>query len=318
MRQLLKRVYKPLSRFSVLERAREAWRKNVELHYWPWYRRKPTACGIELRADRYKHELIVSLTSFPARIHLVHLAIHSLLRQSLKPNRLVLWLAEEQFPGKENELPQDLSSLKSFGLEIRWCEDLKSFKKLIPSLREWPDAIIVTADDDMFYPRHWLRSLYQSWLEHESCIHCGGMRRIVWNADGTAKPFGEWIWNPLQSFPSFENTQVGLNGVLYPPHALHLDITDSQTWSRLSPSSDDLWFWTMAVRTGTKIQLVQNNRQQPVLIPDSLATPCLWSQNHSGGGNDRCFDNLLRAYPDLFQRLASEPLQKVKSRGKLD
>lgn len=301
----LKTAYRLLSRFPWVERLREAYRQKIQLHYWPWYRRKPRRPGTAPNA-RYKHELIVSLTSFPARIHLVQYAVCSLLKQSLKPNRIVLWLAEEQFPGKEDDLPDELLELKPLGLEIRWCEDIKSFKKLIPALREFPEAIIVTADDDMFYPRHWLRSLYQSWLDEKSCIHCGGMRKIVWNADGTAKPFGEWIWNPLQCFPAFGNTQVGLNGVLYPPHVLHPDVMDVPTCSRLSPSSDDLWFWAMAVRKGTKIQLVHKNRQQPVLIPDSLATPRLWSQNHSGGGNDRCFANLLQAYPELLDALRTE------------
>lgn len=298
----LKPIYLHLARFPWVVRLRESYRKNIQMRYWPWYRHKPRKPGTDPSA-LYKHELIVSLTSFPARIHLVRFAIYSLMRQSLKPNRIVLWLANEQFPGKENALSKDLLDLIPLGLEIRWCEDLKSFKKLIPSLRQFPDAIIVTADDDMFYPRHWLRSLYQSWTEHESCIHCGGMRKIVWNADGTAQPFGMWVWNPQKSCPSFDNTQVGLNGVLYPPHALHPDVMESQTWSQVSPSSDDLWFWAMAVRMGTKIQLVQNDRQQPLLIPDSLATPCLWSQNHSGGGNDRCFVNLLQVYPELRELL---------------
>ena len=303
--KLLKRTYGGLSRWPALVRWREAYRKNIQMHYWPWYRRRPRRPGTDPSA-RYRHELVVSLTSFPARIHVVRFAIHSLLKQSLKPNWLVLWLADSQFPGKENDLPSDLLSLRPLGLEIRWCEDWKSFKKLMPAVLAFPDAIIVTTDDDMFYPRHWLRSLYQSWLDNESCIHCGGMRKIVWNADGTPKPFGEWIWNPLDCSPAFGNTQVGLNGVLYPPHALHPDITDAEMALRVSPSSDDLWFWAMAVRMGTRIQLVQHNRQQPLLIPDSLATPCLWSQNHSGGGNDRCFVNLIQVYPELLDLLTSE------------
>ena len=105
MTNLLKFVYRLLSRFPSVVRLREAYRKNVQMRYWPWYRRKPTNCGIETDVSRYKHGLIVSLTSFPARIHLVHYAIYSLLRQSLKPNRIVLWLGEDKFPDKENDLP---------------------------------------------------------------------------------------------------------------------------------------------------------------------------------------------------------------------
>ncbi len=41
--------------------------------------------------------VIASHTSYPARIPYVHLAIKYLMVQSYKPNRIILWLAEEQF-----------------------------------------------------------------------------------------------------------------------------------------------------------------------------------------------------------------------------
>lgn len=303
--KLLKRTYGGLSRWPALVRWREAYRKNIQMHYWPWYRRRPRKPGTDFSA-RYGHELVVSLTSFPARIHVVRFAIHSLLKQSIKPNRLVLWLADSQFPGKENDLPSELLSLLPLGLEIRWCEDLKSFKKLIPAIRQFPDAIIVTADDDLYYPPDWLKSLYQSWLEYETCVHCCGMRQVTWDERGKLNSYGLWTWNPPDGTPAFRNTQLGGYGALYPPRSLHPDVANADLLSRLSPTADDLWFWAMAIRAGTKIRLVQKNRQQTILIPDSLATPRLWSQNHSGGGNDRCVASLFHAFPELREKLATE------------
>ena len=40
------------------------------------------------------HKVIVSLTSFPARIDKVYLCINSLLRQSFKADKVILWLAD--------------------------------------------------------------------------------------------------------------------------------------------------------------------------------------------------------------------------------
>lgn len=306
----LKTAYRHLSRFPWVERLREVYRQKIQLHYWPWYRRKPTVCGIEPDVSRYKHELIVSLTSFPARIHIVQYALYSLLRQSLKPNRIVLWLADEQFPGKENDLPKELLELKPLGLEIRWCEDIKSFKKLIPSLREFPEAIIVTADDDIHYPRHWLCSLYLAWLEHgQSFIHAGGVESITFDSDGQPAPFAQWKWNPADARPAFKHTFGGCYGVLYPPHCLHSDVLDGSKALELSPSSDDFWFWTHALRNGTKIRLVMENRQQILTDPRVKSTPELWTQNYSGGGNDLCFTNLLLTYPELFQTLKIEQME---------
>lgn len=310
MKKLLKKAYKTLSRFPVVTRCREAWRQHVELHYWPWYRWKPTKLGIEPDPKRYKHELIVSLTSFPARIHLVHFAVYSLLKQSLKPNRIVLWLADSQFPGKELDLPRELLALKPLGLEIRWCEDIKSFKKLIPSLREWPEAIIVTADDDMHYPRPWLESLYQSHLSHNREIQAGGIHPIALDADGLPLPYAKWGWNPPDGLSAFRNVPVGAFGTLYPPHCLHPDVLDQESFLRLAPSADDLWFWAMAIRAGTRVRLISSNRQQPINCPGMTETSSLYSTNGKGGGNDACMANLVCAYPELLARLASESTPK--------
>ena len=88
--------------------------------------------------------LIVSLTSYPARFGSLHLVLRSLLTQSVRADRVVLWLDE----GDEHLLPPAVTSL---GVETRICPRWRSYKKIIPTLMEWPEAHIVTADDDIYY-----------------------------------------------------------------------------------------------------------------------------------------------------------------------
>lgn len=45
--------------------------------------------------------VIVSLTSYPVRIDTIWLTVMILLHQTEKPKKIILWLAEEQFPNKE-------------------------------------------------------------------------------------------------------------------------------------------------------------------------------------------------------------------------
>ena len=123
--------------------------------------------GLSL-SDDINPKLIVSLTSHPPRIRTTVVTLNTLLRQTLKPNKLILWLAESQFPKKEKDLPKDLLELRDLGLEIRWCEDFKSYKKLIPALKEFPNDIIITADDDLYYEEDWLESLYQAYQQDRS------------------------------------------------------------------------------------------------------------------------------------------------------
>src|SRR5690606_22827294 len=71
-------------------------------------------------------EVVVSLTSFPARINTVWLVIESLLRQKVKPDKLILWLSKDQFSSID-VLPKRLKSQILRGLEIRFVEgDLRS------------------------------------------------------------------------------------------------------------------------------------------------------------------------------------------------
>lgn len=244
----LKNIYLTLSRFRSVRGAREWVRANVQMRYWPWYDRRPKTFGCEKNPNAYKHELVVSLTTFPARIHMVHYAIRSLLRQSMKPNRVVLWLGEEKFPGKEGNLPANLLELRNFGLEIRWCRDVGPLTKLVYALQTWPDAIIVTADDDYHYPRHWLRTLYQSYLTDEYCIHTGVVHQVRFDSSGYPLAFDRWSqWHPSGK-ALFRNILNGFAGALYPPRCLHPDVMDADAFARISPTADDFWFWAMAVR----------------------------------------------------------------------
>ena len=136
--------------------------------------------------------IIVSLTSFPERINEVPYCIYSLLNQNLKPKKVVLWLASEEFPNKENDLPSQLLDFLDYGFDIMWCDNLKSFKKLIPSLKEFHSNIIVTADDDVFYPNNWLESLYNTYLLNLDSIICTRCRKIKIK-DNTLDKYETWL-----------------------------------------------------------------------------------------------------------------------------
>ena len=102
--------------------------------------------------------MVVSLTTFPLRIGKVHLTIQSILRQSRPADRILLWLSKEEFP-EEAQLPANLLRLKEKGLDIRFCDNIRSFKKVFYTAQEFENDVIVTADDDALYPENWLEGL---------------------------------------------------------------------------------------------------------------------------------------------------------------
>ena len=97
-------------------------------------------------------QVIVSLTSFPQAIPYAVQAIRSILDGSLLPDKIVLYLDTQKFP--EGTLPQELEALKAESpiFEVRFDEaEIRSYKKLIPALKDFPNDIIVTIDDDIQY-----------------------------------------------------------------------------------------------------------------------------------------------------------------------
>ena len=114
--------------------------------------------------------IVVSLTSYPARIHSVYRVIDNILSQTRKPDRILLWLAESQFPEKERNLPGELMKETERGLEIRWCRDLRPHKKYLYAMKEFPEDILITVDDDLVYPDDMIDVLYQSYVKHPRAV----------------------------------------------------------------------------------------------------------------------------------------------------
>lgn len=103
-----------------------------------------------------KEEVVITMTSWKKRINDVSKTIYSLLRNTYKPRSIELNLAEEEFPLKEKELPEDLLLLKNEGLvNINWCyRNVKTFKKVLPTVLKYyneKDLLIMSVDDDVEY-----------------------------------------------------------------------------------------------------------------------------------------------------------------------
>ena len=251
-----------------------------------------------LNKEKREKKLIISLTSFPARIKTVGDTIQSVFNQTTKADLVILWLAVSQFPKKEKSLPKSLLKLKKFGLTIQWCDDLRSYKKLIPSLLQYADDIIVTIDDDVYYPPYWLEKLYQSYLQSPEKIHCHRAHLIRFDKNGYPLPYKEWGEQCIDfSTCGKDILMTGVGGVLYPPHSFANDIYNVELFQKLAPNTDDVWFWTMAVLKGTDIQVVENNITNfDAVFNVKVAT--LWGDN-SEGNNDNVLRNIFKHYQQL-------------------
>ena len=254
-------------------------------------------------------KIIASLTTFPERIYTVEKTIKTLLMQTLKPDVIVLWLAEEQFPNKEKELPSELLKLKDFGLQIKWCNDIKSYKKIIPALKEYPNDIIITFDDDIYYANDVIKNLYNSYLENPNCIHTNRSWRIFAGKNGSicTKSAAAMYWTRYEDC-SFKNTIIGCGGVLYPPHSLSPEVLNEEKFVSIIPTQDDIWLWAMAVLNDTKIKVVSSYDMQIQNVENTQQFGLCKINNKSKKGllGKDAFNLIAKEYPGIMEKLKEE------------
>ena len=226
--------------------------------------------------------LIVSLTSYPARYPTLPNTLKSLLDQTVRPDRTVLWIAHED----EAALTPEILMLREHGLEIRLCKDLKVYNKIIHSLERWPEAFIVTADDDIYYPPDWLASITDHYDPTNPMIVCRRAHRPQRDARGELRPYQEWEWQVSDNRPSKTDLfPTGTGGVLYYPGALAPEVIDHASLTTLCAHCDDIWLWWMGRRSGVIYQQV-GGYFRTVEWAGSQATS-LFSGNSRGRNDER-------------------------------
>lgn len=250
-------------------------------------------------------KIIVSLTSYPLRMNDAKYAIYSLLKQKFRPDKLILWLAEEEFPNLEKDIPIELLNLTRYGLEIRWYHNVYSYKKLIPVLKEFPEEIIVTADDDIYYPDDWLMKLYKTYLENQDNIIVHRARKMFFKDYTTFTDYNSWelITNSCEA--SYMTFMTGAGGILYPPHALYEEVFNEKNFLELCKYGDDIWFWAMAVLNYTKFKVVDDCYYDLIYINPArelnlINETTLWLINRKGS-NDKHINDVIKKYPKILK-----------------
>lgn len=261
--------------------------------------------GLGLNTEARDKKIIISMTSFPARINVVGYAIKSLMNQTIKADRIILWLAEEQFP---NFVPSGLlKQLCKKGLEIRFCEDLKAHKKYYYALKEQrDDELIITYDDDLIYPEDSVERLYNTYFKYPSCIVCNRAGYCT-GEKGKINPYNTWkiysdtgVGKPSSAlFPSTGG------GTLYPYGSVNSEAFNVEKMKELAFSADDLWMRFMSALNETKIIKTRKNHKTFSTL-DGSQKESLQVLNCIGGENDRVIERLSQEYPKAVEFILGE------------
>lgn len=94
-----------------------------------------------------KERIIISLTTWSKRINNIPAVLDTIFKQTVSPDLVVLNLAMDEV------VPKDVQHYIDYhNIEINRVPDTKVYKKLIPTLKKYPNDCVISIDDDWLYP----------------------------------------------------------------------------------------------------------------------------------------------------------------------
>jgi hypothetical protein len=256
-------------------------------HAGPRFKRGPAR---HTRRHGLNGSLIVSLTSHRRRFHVLGKTLRCLLDQTISPDRIILWIARRDIQA----LPRSILPQMRRGVEVRTCDDLQSYNKIIHALRSFPDSFIATADDDQYYPPQWLARLVSAYDPRSKAIPCHRAHAMTYRQPGVPDYYLRWQWNVARDDASAHVFMTGVSGVLYPPNCLHPDVTRADLFRRLCLAADDVWLNWMAWRSGYVFKL--SGARVTMIEWSGCARSALRYGNVHADGNDAAISRMLSAY----------------------
>lgn len=227
-----------------------------------YYKYKAKEYGLN-KEDR-EEKIIISMTSIPSRIGAIQYCIESLLSQTIKPDKIILWIDEDKF--KEIDIENKFLNLVERGLEIRYCKDLKPHTKYFYALQEYSNSLVITVDDDIYYPEDLVERLLDEHNKNPKNVICYRAHEITFNND---KISNYKKWNMLA--PGYKNTSdlllaTGVGGVLYPPNCFGKIAFNEDIFMELCPTADDLWLKIMEIIYKVKVTKLNKYTKECVII----------------------------------------------------
>jgi len=229
-------------------------------------------------------KIIISLTILPSRLKNSQKCIQSLLSQDTKPDAIYIWHPQNCRRDKTvvKEMPPYLQNPLIHNLKV---EDMGPITKILPSLKkEWnnKDTIIITADDDVIYPKNWVSGLVEASDKSPNSVFCYRGRNFRDKQ------------NPLYAHTNLvgghrvkKNTEVdivtGTWGALYKPQFFKEEFFDVDLSSKFF-FVDDIWISGQLKKHGVKAYVTHT--PNPITPDENNNVTSLWEINRVSDNND--------------------------------
>jgi hypothetical protein len=229
-------------------------------------------------------DVVVSMTTYGSRLEASAIALESIGTGRVRPRRLILWLDDER---AYRDLPASLQRLERRGLEVRLTNNYGPHTKYFPYVASTNAhrSPLVTADDDIMYPKWWLRDLVAQHAAQPGLVHCHWASEITFSG-GEIAHYVSWP-NCTKSDSQATNFALGVSGVIYPSAMLDALASYGSAFREYSPTADDVWLHWVALREGFRVRQIRPRPRHFPLIPGTQDTTLMSSNNLPGQGNDK-------------------------------
>lgn len=219
----------------------------------------------KIQRGTVNEDVVVSLTSFPTRIDTVWMTVSSLLRQTVCPHKVILWLSDVQFPGKTG-IPQSLLDLQNDVFEIRLVSgDIRSHKKYYYAFKEYSEKIIITTDDDIIYAPNMIERLITEHNNNPSDVLCCFGVKMLYSDKRKLEPYNSWIVIPYKQKEEDIVFFGSGGGTLFPPKMIREEVLNKEKFLELTPTADDVWLNAMVKSSGVIVKKIPFGQYFPII-----------------------------------------------------
>lgn len=245
------------------------------------------------------------MTSWTKRIQYVAKAIFRFMKtQTVKPDIFYLWLAEEEFPHKEKDLPSELLIVcEAFNIQLKWTKDNEyAFKRYHVYPMHYDDLVIVI-DEDQIYDKDLIKDAKEKHYDSNTSYNIFSGITLNIEYDGSGIGYKRIKMNSDK--PSLFGNLNGCH--IYPPKTFPLEaITPENEKIRkiICKKCDESWIlpWIKFIDGKTTYL---NTKSKVNLIPEDKSTAMHTSFTKVINGarkRDIQLYFVLRTFPKLMEK----------------
>ena len=200
-------------------------------------------------------KIIVSMSAEEEDFGNLKYTLFSVFNQKIAPDNVVLWISDKY---ELSDLPYSVTRYIKNGLDVRFVNDIGTFTKILYALKEFEDCIIVTADENIYYPKNWLAKLYLSYISCPNDIHAHSVADVMCKGD-KLDSVTKWKKFAGMEKAGYNYFPLETGGVLYPPNCFIREISREDIYRKKLKTSWDIWSWIIALMSDRKIRLVKSH-----------------------------------------------------------